>query len=170
MKKVILTGPESSGKTTLSRQLAQHFQVPWVSEYARSYLEELHRPYVQSDLYRIAVGQFEKEQVLAATQPPFLICDTSFLVLKIWSLYKYGTCHPFILKQVEHSKNDLYLLCACDIPWEADPLRENPDNREELYQLYLAELKRLGVDFLEVRGEENIRLKKAIDFVFNKTP
>lgn len=161
MKKIILTGPESSGKTTLARQLAHHFECGWVSEYARTYLNDLDRSYSQADLYQIALGQYQLEQEFASLNPPFLICDTSFLVLKIWSLYKYGDCHPFILQQVEQSTQDLYFLCAPDIPWEADPLRENPNNRQELYDIYLKELQRLDLDFMELKGSKERRLYLA---------
>ena len=136
MRKVVITGPESSGKTTLAKSMADHFQVPWVSEFAREYLNGLDRPYEEKDLLAIARGQIKQENEAASTSPRVLICDTSLMVLKIWSEYRYGRCHPWILEQIERRPVDLYLLCSPDIPWEPDPQRENPNDRDELFKLY----------------------------------
>ncbi|MCB9285490.1 MAG: ATP-binding protein [Lewinellaceae bacterium] len=150
--RIAITGPESSGKTTLARTLAGHFQTVWVPEYARSYLEGLSRAYEFDDLEQIARGQLAWEKEYGQRAHRFLFCDTDLLVLKVWSEYKYRRCSPFILEALRDYPYDLFLLCAPDIPWEYDPLRENPEDRQELYEIYLGELERMGSSFVEVRG------------------
>jgi NadR type nicotinamide-nucleotide adenylyltransferase len=160
MIKVVITGPESSGKTTLAKALAEHYLAPWVPEYARDYLNHLNQPYQEEDLLEIARGQVERENEAAAEKLDLLICDTSLVVIKIWSKYRYGRCHPWILEQIEQRPVDLYLLCSPDIPWEPDPQRENPDDRDELFKLYKRALK--DKPSVVIRGNESERLKQAI--------
>lgn len=165
MIKIAVTGPESSGKTTLARQLAAYFGAPCVPEYARIYLALLGRPYTKSDLPAIARGQVRWEDTLAALHPPLLICDTDMLVLKVWSAFKYGNCDPAILHLWAQQRYDLHLLCCPDILWTYDPLREHPQQREELYLIYKEELQRAGVLFMEVAGNKQQRLRAAAAFV-----
>ena len=160
--KIILTGPASTGKSTLAKQLAEHYQVDWVEEYARTYIQTLNRLYEEADLVKIAVGQQQRITEKEMKNPPLLFCDTSFLVIKIWAEYKYERCDEDILKLLQEQEVDLYLLCGTDVPWEADPQRENPNKRKELYQIYKSELKELRVPFVELQGNKKERLKKAI--------
>jgi NadR type nicotinamide-nucleotide adenylyltransferase len=158
--RIALTGPESTGKTLLAAALAAHYQTVWVPEYARAYLETLGRPYVFDDLEQIARGQRKLEDEYASRANSLLFCDTDMLVLKIWSEYKYGRCAPFILETLRDHPCDLYALCGVDAPWEYDPLRENPGEREELYAIYRSELERMGVSFVELWGGVEERLQK----------
>lgn len=151
MKRIVVTGPESSGKTTLCRALATAWDVPWVSEYAREYLQELSRLYRQDDLVRIAQEQWRRQQA-AMGEGPFLFCDTGLLVLLIWSEVKYGQVDPWITQTLRAQPADLYLLCRPDIPWEPDPLRENPDDREDLFVLYQQKLHTLGLSYRIITG------------------
>jgi len=160
MIKIVTTGPESSGKTTLAKTLAKHYQVPWVPEYSRDYLKKLDRPYQEEDLLQIAQGQVAREDQAAKDRPDLLICDTSLVVIKIWSEYRYGRCHPWILKQIEQRPVDVHLLCIPDIPWEPDPQRENPDDRDELFRLYQQALK--DKPTVIIRGSRSERLTWAI--------
>jgi nicotinamide riboside kinase len=148
MHKIIVTGPESSGKTTLCKALSKHFNLPFSKEYAREYLDTLNRDYNQEDLLKIAKGQLKSEQ---NTQ----LLDTDLITIKIWSKYKYGSCDKWILEQIEKQKseNRFYLLCKPDIPWKADPLRENPNDREELFEIYKKELESLAQNYFIVEGE-----------------
>ena len=148
MLKIIATGPESSGKTTLCKALSKHFNLPFSKEYAREYLDALNRDYNQEDLLKIAKGQLKSEQ---NTQ----LLDTDLITIKIWSKYKYGSCDKWILEQIEKQKseNRFYLLCKPDITWEADPLRENPTNRNELFKIYKKELESLGHKYFIIKGE-----------------
>jgi len=160
--KIILTGPASTGKSTLAQQLAEHYKMDWVEEYARTYIQSLNRLYEEADLKEIAKGQHQRISEKEITNPPLLFCDTSFLVIKVWAEYKYGRCDEHILKLLEEQKVDLYLLCRIDVPWEADPQRENPNQRKELYEIYKSELKELRIPFVEIHGNKKERLNKAI--------
>lgn len=162
IKRISITGPESTGKTELARQLANHFQTLWVPEVARNYLARLDRPYVLEDITRIAKEQLDSETRIASTADSLLFCDTDLLVTKVWSNWKYGKCDPWIEKAVRDHRYDLYLLCNIDIPWEQDPLREHPDKRDELFNQYLNELKQLKVNYRVVSGLGDTRLRNAI--------
>lgn len=164
MLKIVLTGPESSGKTTLAQSLAAHYHVPWVAEYAREYIDRLSRPYQEADLLRIAQEQVRREDTAAQTSPSLLICDTSLLVLRIWSHYRYGRCHPWIEEQLTQRPVDHYLLCSPDLLWQPDPQRENPHERHELFTQYEEVLR--GRVYTVVSGQGSKRLEistNAID-------
>ena len=155
MTKIIVTGPESSGKTTLCKSLSEHLNIPFIEEFSREYLNKQSGNYTQSDLIRIAKEQLLKEQI----NEEILICDTDLITIKIWSEYKYGSCDNWILEQIEKQKNEnrFYLLCKPDIPWKADPLRENPANRETLFEIYKEELEKLKHNYFTVKGDERIK-------------
>lgn len=162
VKRITITGPESTGKSTLSASLAKALDTVWVPEYAREYLNQLGRPYEEADLLEIAKGQVRSEDDLAQKANNYLICDTDLLVIKIWSEHKYGHCHPWILEQLEQRKYVLHILTYIDIPWQEDPLREHPDLRSYFYQLYKKELIALGVNFIEAKGNQQQRLEQAL--------
>jgi len=165
MIKIVLTGPESSGKTTLARQLAEHFHTNHVREYAREYIRSLDRKYREADLIEIAKLQLESEGLIAPHSGKLLFCDTDLLTIKIWSDYKFKKTDPWILQQIDRRYYDLYLLCAPDIPWEADPQRENPNDREELFEIYKNELHAYNKNYVEIKGSFEERLQMAIDAV-----
>ena len=165
MKRILFTGPESTGKSSLARRLASDYDSQWVPEYARTYLEQGGGSYQEADLLEIAKGQLQLEDRIAQHAGNFLFVDTSMLVMKVWSTFKYGRCHPWIIEQLQHRHYDLWVLCGIDIPWEPDPMRENPNDRQALYTLYLKEVQQLNVSFIEASGtlEERIaRIKKVI--------
>ena len=151
MLKIIVTGTESSGKTTLCKALSTHFKIPFTEEYAREYLNNLESDYTQSHLLEIAKGQLLSEHNVQ-------ILDTDLITIKIWSNYKYGNCDKWILKQIEKQKAEkrFYLLCKDNIPWEEDPQRENPNDRVELFEIYKQELDNLGHNYFIVEGENRI--------------
>lgn len=167
---IIFTGPESSGKTTLSKSIADYYQVNWVKEYSRTYLENLQRPYQQTDLITIAKGQLEKEQTFIKNNPNnlFHFFDTSLLVIKVWSIFKYGSYNFELEKMLLQNLPDYYFLCDYHIPWEYDPMRENPNERAELYRLYKKELIALKVPFFEIKGTKMERKEKVISILENK--
>ena len=167
MLKIVLTGPESTGKSTLAKQLAGHFGTVWAPEFARSYLEDLGRPYGQNDLLEIARGQVALEEDFSKKANGLLILDTSLEVIKIWSEVRYGDCHPWILEQWQQRRHDLYLLCRPDVPWAFDPQRENPGDREVLFEIYQRELTALGADFFELKGLGDERFQNAVCTVTN---
>lgn len=165
IKKIAIIGPECTGKSELSLFLAGHYQTVWVPEYARAYLDNLNRPYNQNDLLKIAQGQLRLEDEYARDAQKVLICDTNLYVIKVWSQFKYGTCAPEILRQIETRRYDLYLLTYVDITWEADPLREHPDQREALYNIYYHEMKAQHVPFVEIKGDRELRRSAALQAI-----
>ena len=170
MLKVIVTGPESSGKTTLCNSLAENFNIPFTAEFSRRFLNKLDGDYTQDDLLVIAKGQLQNEQLITNNQQLYLH-DTDLITIKIWSEYKYGNCDNWILEQIEKNKKEkrFYLLCKPDIPWEIDPLRENPNNRGELFEIYKKELENLRHDYYVVEGKR--RLETAIEKIYQlRTP
>lgn len=165
VKKIAIVGPECTGKSDLAQFLAEHYKTVWVPEYARSYIDNLVRPYNQDDLTVIAHGQHRIEEEWLSEANDFLFCDTTLLVIKVWSEFKYGNCKPEILELLKNSVYDLHLLTYIDIPWVYDPQREHPEEREELYEIYLKEIKAMNVPFVEIRGEQEQRRKTAIDAI-----
>ena len=155
MLKIIITGPESSGKTTLCKALSKHFNISFAKEFARHYINSLERGYTQNDLVSIAKGQLECEF-------NYDLLDTDLITIKIWSEYKYGKCDKWILDQIEKQKSEkrFYLLCSPDIPWEADNQRKNPNDRKKLFEIYKNELENLKHKYFIVDGEN--RLEKII--------
>jgi len=169
IRKIAITGPESTGKSILAEQLALHYQTVWVPEYARGYLEHLGRPYEEKDILLIARGQLSAEAVQLKKARTFLFCDTESLVTMIWSKVRYNRCDSWIRNAVETHLYDLYLLCDIDLPWEYDPLREHPDRRQYLFDLYYNELKRRQFPFAVVRGTGTDRLDNALQIIENFT-
>ncbi len=161
MYQIVLTGPESTGKSTLAAALAKKYDTIWVEEYSRIYLNFWGSDYDKKDILNIAVGQQYWVQKNASEASHFLFADTYFLVLKVWSEFKYQSCHPWIVEQLQQSKVDLYVLCSTDIPWQADPLRENSNEREELLEIYRKELLNMSIPFIEVKGNMEERLEQV---------
>ncbi len=162
LKRIVVVGPECTGKSDLAEFLATHYNTACVPEYARGYLSNLVRPYNEDDLLTIARGQTRVEDEFARTANELLICDTNLYVIKVWSEFKYGECPDEILDEIKNRTYDLYLLTYIDVPWEDDPQREHPDKRNELYDIYLNELKNQSVPFVEVKGEREDRRQTAI--------
>jgi NadR type nicotinamide-nucleotide adenylyltransferase len=167
-KKIVVIGPESTGKSTLCEQLALHYQTEWVPEFARNYLLEIRRPYTYEDLLYIAEGQIRQEDRIASdVKSDLVFIDTDMYVMKVWCEYVFRKCHPYILDEIVKRKYDGYLLCNVDLPWVADELREYPDleSRERLYQMYKDIMINQHVPWVDISGNYEERLQKAIDFV-----
>lgn len=164
LKKIAIIGPESTGKSTLSEQLANHYKTRWVPEYAREYINQLERPYEEADLLKIAEGQLQSEHMEEKAADDLLFCDTDLYVIKVWSEHKFHTCNPWILQQIAIRKYDLYLLTDIDLPWQNDPQREHPEPRmrEYFYKIYLDIVIHSGVPFTNIRGNYTTRWHKAV--------
>jgi len=165
VKRIAITGPESTGKSWLASRLAEEFNTIWVTEYAREYLEKNGADYGFDDILQIAKGQKRQEELLLEDANKFLFSDTDPIVTKIWSEVVFGKCDKWIENEIATHPYDLYLLCYPDLPWEPDPLRENPDNRLALFELYLEELSTRGYIFKIVKGVGEERLENAVGYV-----
>ena len=165
VKRIAVTGPESTGKTRLVRGLASHYNAVWVPEFAREYVERIGRPYTYNDILVIVKEHIVRENTLLSKANRFLFCDTDIIVAKIWCDVKYGTCHSWIRDAIESHRYDLYLLCNIDVPWKGDPLREHPYKRQYIYELYLAELKNRKLPFYIISGLGDVRLKHAVQII-----
>jgi len=170
IRRIAITGPESTGKSWLSEKLADHYGTVFAPEYSRLYLAKLGRPYQYEDIAIIAKGQRQNEISAIERANERLFCDTDPIVTKIWSEYKFGHCDPWILNEIENHPHDFYLLMNIDLPWEPDPLREHPLEREQLFGLYLKELTLRKLPFAIVSGQHDDRLRNAIqqmEFITN---
>lgn len=168
LKKIVIIGPESTGKSTLCKQLANHYNTLWCPEYARDYLHKHGKGYKYDDLLTIAKGQVALEDDYIkkfSNKPGLLFIDTDMYVMKVWCEYAYGKCHPWILKQIVERNYDLYLLCTTDIEWVKDELREYPDliTRKKLFSIYKDILMNQAAPWKEIGGDYDKRFKSAID-------
>lgn len=166
-KKIVVIGPESTGKSTLCEQLAAHYKTVWVKEYAREYLLKNGTQYSFENLLDIAKGQLLLEDTAAAsltTHYSPLIIDTDMYVMKVWCEFVFEKCHHWILNRLVERKYDLYLLCNTDLPWVKDELREYPDliRREKLYHHYKDAMINQAVPWVNISGNYEERLQKAI--------
>ncbi|MPL99166.1 hypothetical protein SDC9_45382 [bioreactor metagenome] len=162
--RIAITGPESTGKSTLTEYLAGRFGGVFVPEYAREYIDQLSRDYCYEDILKIAQTQMQLEDA-AAENSNIVFCDTELLVTKIWCDDKFGKCHDWILEELKKKKYGLVLLCNTDLPWEPDPQREDPDRREYLMGLYAEQTKLFYSNIIVVTGIGEERLQMAYDAV-----
>ena len=166
--KVVIIGPESTGKTSLCEQLAQHYNTIWCPEFAREYLLTHPVDYNYEDLLTIAKGQIDLEDKfiskLTTQNLSLLFVDTDMYVMKVWSEFVFEKCHRFILEQIVKRKYGLYLLCNVDLPWIPDELREYPsvETRKKLFNIYKDAMANQSVPWIEINGSYEERLRKAI--------
>ncbi|HEY5463602.1 MAG TPA: ATP-binding protein [Hanamia sp.] len=191
IKKIVVIGPESTGKSTLCEKLASHYNTFWVPEYAREYLEKNGVEYNYDDLLTIAKGQIELEEgirqqqsgnsyQLSDSNSPFtthhspltthhslLFIDTDLYVIKVWAEFVFNKCQNWILNRIAERKYDLYLLCDVDLPWVEDELREYPDKktREKLFLFYKDLMVNQPTPWCIISGNYEERFEKAITFI-----
>lgn len=179
IQKIVVIGPESTGKSTLCAELSAHYQTIWVKEYARQYLSENGTNYSFDNLLTIAKGQIENEEAAVNSlaqkntekkeveKAGKLIIDTDMYVMKVWCEYVFNNCHPFILEQINERNYDLYLLCDIDLPWAADEMREYPDEgpRIELFTIYKELLMNQKTPWAIVSGTGPERTQNAIELI-----
>jgi len=159
--RIVLTGAECSAKSTLTRELGERLGLPYALEYARFYLEE-HGPDYDYDLLK-KMARLHREYQRGQVPPdaPLGIFDTDLINYKIWAEEVFGKCPPEIEQGIEEEADHVYLLCAPDLPWEPDPLRENPTDRDRLFELHRREIERLGRRCEIIRGTGDTRLACA---------
>lgn len=194
LKKIVIIGPESTGKSTLCSQLAEHYKTLWVPEYAREYLQKNGTNYSYEDLLLIAKGQIDLEesiryQVSGISEKPILskikhrtsnivdqtfikallFIDTDMYVMKVWCEFVFNKCHNWILNRIAERHYDGYLLCNPDLDWVADALREYPDKiiRDKLYYYYKEIMVNQRVPWTDISGDYNERFEKAVKYIDN---
>jgi len=166
MYKIAIVGPESTGKSVLAENLALHFQGEWIPEYAREYVERLAEPYQFQDVCNIAKKQIEQEDKYSAdTAPGFVFFDTDLIITKVWFQYCYKTVPDFVNAQLQRGVFDFYLLCAPDLTWEPDTVREHGQDREFFYDWYKKEIELLDKPYGIVTGAGDIRFQNAIQLI-----
>ncbi|MDA3879411.1 MAG: ATP-binding protein [Prolixibacteraceae bacterium] len=166
--KIVLTGAESTGKSTLSQSLANHYNGLWMPELAREYVQHIDHRYNYHDIEAIARGQIENERKLSA-ESGLVFFDTWLIITKVWFDFVYGKHPGWLHGEIAKSDVDIFLLCDIDLPWTPDPLRENGgENRKKLHDIYQSELLHYGFDFDIVKGEGKKRLDNAISIIENK--
>jgi NadR type nicotinamide-nucleotide adenylyltransferase len=164
--KIVLFGPESSGKTTLAKQLAAHYSTTWVAEYMREYLQKKwdtkKEVCTKDDLLPIAIGQMASENASAKKANRILFCDTNLYELKVYSQYYYnGFCPEEVILALKKNSYTLYFLTNIDIPWQEDDLRDRPYDRSSLFRIFENELKTNNLPYIKLSGNKNERLKTA---------
>ncbi len=184
LKKIVIIGPESTGKSTLCSQLAEHYKTLWLAEFAREYLLKNGTDYSYHDLLTIAKGQIEFEEGVSnelssislkptehrtsnikyqTSTKALLFIDTDMYVMKVWCEYVFNKCHNWILNRIAERHYDGYLLCNADLAWVADALREYPDKiiREKLYHYYKDLMINQSVPWVDINGNYSERCEKA---------
>lgn len=166
IKKIVLLGAESTGKTILCEQLAKHYNTVFVPEYARSYFDANDiNNYNTDDLEIIAKNQLQLENDYLKNANQFLFCDTSLITIKIWSTHKFNKIPAFISHSIKATDYDLYLIANNDVKWVADPQRRNENLREHLFKWNKHELQKLNVDYKIIKGIDEERFKNTIKII-----
>lgn len=163
--KIAIVGPESTGKSTISKSLAQHYQTVWVPEYARFYCASLQNTCTLQDELNMFFGQLALEDAMETiAKNNLLICDTTFLTVKVWCDYQLGNTPQIVLEKLKTHHYDFYLIMDIDLPWQPDPLRDFKDMGEHFMQVWHTELQALNAKYKVVSGKED-RLQNAIDAI-----
>ena len=170
IRKIAITGPESTGKSTLSEQLALHFDTVFVPEFARMYLDKMGTKYQMEDVLNIAKGQIESERHWMDAANNYLFCDTDLINIKIWLEHKYNEVPEWLMNSVVQNEYDLYLLMDIDLPWEADPLREYPNDQAYFFNKFRDELEKINARYIIISGPGDQRLKQAIEVINDTFP
>lgn len=165
-KIIVVTGPESTGKTTLTKDLAKHYNTSYIPEYAREYIENLQRPYEYADLEIIAKRQVQDLKDSVEKANGYLFLDTFLIITKVWFDIVYDECPDWIIEEIENCKVDLFLVCDTTLPWEPDNVRENGgEMREILFERYINELEAFNLPYEIVTGTGEDRIHSAIQHI-----
>lgn len=169
--KIAVVGPESTGKSTLSKHLADMLCTVCVPEYARYYCQNLNNRYTLQDEVNMFHGQIALEEALIPlAKHDLLVCDTNIITIKIWSDYLFGYTPPEVREEIKRRHYDFYLLMDIDLPWEDDPLRDFPHEREHFMDVWKKELTELRANYTVISGLGNSRLQNGLDAVSHLIP
>lgn len=163
--RVVVTGPESTGKTTLARGLAERLGTAWAPEAARGYLERLSRPMTLADIEALARLQLEAEEEAASRARDLLLCDTDLLATRIWSEHYFATCPAWIAAEAARRPYALHLLCRVDVPWVDDGLRDSPHLGRSFEERFRSALRIAGRPFVELSGTWVERERRAVEAI-----
>ena len=163
---IVITGAESTGKSTLTEALAHYFKVPFVPEYARSYIENLNREYNYNDVEIIARKQVEIFNSVKKSNSEFVFIDTWLIITKIWFEEVFNKIPSWIEHEIINTKINLFLVCDTDLPWIPDPVRENGgENRLKLQKKYIEQIEHYNFNYKIVSGNQNERIINAIKYL-----
>jgi nicotinamide riboside kinase len=165
---IAFTGPESTGKSSLSELVAEKLNGIYVPEFSRGFLENTNGHYEEKDLDEIAMGQYQSTQKWIEAGVPFIVSDTDMTVMKVWSSFKYGRVSELIEGLYASEVFDHLFLCDIDIPWEEDPLREHPEKRAELFEIYVDLIRTKTKNYTVVKGSLEERLKQVKEVLQEK--
>lgn len=161
-RRIVLTGPESTGKTTLAAALAHRFGAPWLPEASRGFAEEVKRELTAADVESIATRAIRAEDAALAEYPPLLVLDTDLISTVVYARHYYGACPAWIEAAARARRGDLYLLCAPDLPWKADGVRDRPAHRAQLFALFQDALREFACAGAGVSGTGPARERAAL--------
>ncbi len=162
-KIIVITGAESTGKSTLTEELARHFNMPFIPELARSYIENLGRKYTYSDIEKIAELQIEQLRKYRNSDYPFIFLDTWLIVTKIWFEVIFKKEPAWLLHEIRNTNINLFLVCNTDIPWIPDAVRENGgEMREVLNSMYIETISKLNYNYKIISGKDQERFIQAL--------
>ncbi|WP_175550034.1 AAA family ATPase [Mariniphaga anaerophila] len=169
-KTIVITGAESTGKSVLTERLANYFQVPFIPEFARNYIERLNRKYDYSDVEYIARHQVRELQENQNLSRPWIFADTWLIITKIWFEEVFEKCPKWLEAEIERTNIDLFLVCDTDLPWVADPVRENGgERRSYLQNRYIETIQKYGFDYQIVSGQNDARFENALQHLRQAT-
>jgi len=166
--KIVITGAESTGKSTLTKQLARHYNTDFVKEYARDYVENLERNYTYDDIVKIAKKQIELESISSKKTNKIFFFDTSLIITKVWFEVVYKKTPDWFEQKMQETFANFYLLCTNDLDWVSDNVRENGDKRRDfLFEKYKENLEKHDLSYKIISGTGNQRLENAVLHVNN---
>jgi len=165
VKRIAFIGPESTGKTTLCRQLAEHYKTVWVPEYARMFMKNISSDYTYDDVVYCAQGQMKLEDMALKRAKQYLFCDTELLNYNVWFEDKFKKIPEWLEEEIIKRKYDLYLLTAPDLAWVDERVRENPERRQYFFDLYLSELEKRKFPFRIIHGKGQERFTNAVNLI-----
>lgn len=161
--KIAVVGPESTGKSTMAMHLAEHYETVCIPEYSRYYCENINREYTLQDEVNMFYGQVALEDALRPlAKNSIIFCDTTILTVKIWCDRLFGKTPDEVVDEIKSRKYDFYLLMDIDLPWEDDPLRDFPNEREHFMEVWKNELQSLDSQYVIISGQDDERLKKGV--------